>query len=120
MAPKLDLVKFGIIIIKHEEESVKLKSLISQAVTKGIILYDDVNFLPYSLKCSRSTTGYFNLFLGFLAKLIDKINSEIMDPILWHTKNIISNENVKLHEYLWKWWAYLVQSQKRSLAQFWS
>src|SRR5436309_3307933 len=103
MGSKLDLAKFGIIIIEHEGELVKLKSLISQAVTKGTILYDDVNFLPYFLKCSRSTTEYFNLFLGFLVKLRDKINSEIMDPILWHTKNIISNENVKLHKYLWKW-----------------
>lgn len=82
MAPKLDLAKFEINIIKHGGKLVKLKSLISQAVTEGIILYDDINFLPYSLKCSCSTTEYFNLFLGFLAKLMDKINSKIMDPIL--------------------------------------
>ncbi|PKK58966.1 hypothetical protein RhiirC2_795509 [Rhizophagus irregularis] len=36
-----------------------------------------------------------------------------MDPILWHTKNIISDENVKLHEYLWNWWAYLVQKPQK-------
>ena len=57
MAPKLDLAKFGINIIEYGGESVKLKSLISQAVTKGIILYDDVNFLPYSLKYSRCNIG---------------------------------------------------------------
>ncbi|RIA98845.1 hypothetical protein C1645_812335 [Glomus cerebriforme] len=37
MTPKLDLAKFGIIIIKHGGKSVKLKSLISQAVTKGFL-----------------------------------------------------------------------------------
>ncbi|GES78690.1 highly derived D5-like helicase-primase [Rhizophagus clarus] len=36
-----------------------------------------------------------------------------MDPILWYTKNIISNENVELHEYLWNWWAYLVQKPEK-------
>ena len=32
-----------------------------------------------------------------------------MNLILWHTKNIISNENERLNKYLWYWWAYLVQ-----------
>jgi len=45
---------------------------------------------------------FFNLFLGFLAKPAPEINKEIMDLIFWHTKNIISNKNEKLHEYLWK------------------
>ncbi|PKK57925.1 hypothetical protein RhiirC2_720896 [Rhizophagus irregularis] len=36
-----------------------------------------------------------------------------MDMILWHTKNIISDENEKLHKYLWKWWAYLVQKPEK-------
>ncbi len=78
---KLDLIKFEINIIEYRGESVKLKSLISQAVTKYIILYDNVNFLLYFLKCLHLTTKYFNLFQGFLAKLIDKINPEIMDLI---------------------------------------
>ncbi|GES75077.1 highly derived D5-like helicase-primase [Rhizophagus clarus] len=57
----------------------------------------------------QPNTDFFNLFLGFLTKPVMEINKEIMDSILWHTKNIISAENVKLHEYLWKWWAFLVQ-----------
>jgi hypothetical protein len=49
IASKLDLANFKINVIEHGGESVKLKSLLSQAVTKGIILYDDVNFAPYPL-----------------------------------------------------------------------
>ncbi|RGB22772.1 hypothetical protein C1646_775563 [Rhizophagus diaphanus] len=60
MAPKLDLDDYKIKILEYGGESIKLKSLISQAVIKG-----------------------------FLAKPAVEINSEIMDPILWHTKNII-------------------------------
>ena len=81
----------------------KLKSWINQAVTRGLIIYKDWNFLLYSINTLQLNTDFFNLFLGFLVKLAPEINKEIMDPILWHTKNIISDENVKLHEYLWNW-----------------
>ena len=113
MAPKLDLDDYKINILEYGGESIKLKSLISQAVTKGLILYRNINFLPYSLNTPAHDTKFFNLFIGFLAKPAPEINKEIMDPIFWHTKNIISDENVKLHEYLWNWWAYLVQKPEK-------
>ncbi|GES83164.1 hypothetical protein GLOIN_2v1877063 [Rhizophagus clarus] len=101
MAPKLDLAKYEVNLIELGGEGVKLINLIDQAVTKGLILYHNINFLPYSLNSPVPNTKFFNLFIGFLAKPAVEINPEIMDPILWHTKNIISNENKKLHEYLW-------------------
>ena len=81
----------------------KLKSLIDQAVTRGLIIYKDWNFLSYSINSLQPDIDFFNLFLGFLAKPVPEINKEIMDLILWHTLNIISDENVKLHKYLWNW-----------------
>src|SRR3989440_8964779 len=92
---KLKLVDFKIKIIKYEDESVKLKSLIDQAVTRGLIIYKDWNFLSYLINILQLNTDFFNLFLGFLAKLVPEINKEIMNPILWHTRNIISDENMK-------------------------
>ena len=109
MGAELKLAKFEIKIIEYGGEAVKLKSLIDQAVIKGLIVYADYDFLPYPISVPQPNTEFFNLFLGFLAKPAMDINKEIMDPILWHTKNIISAENVELHEYLWKWWAFLVQ-----------
>ena len=84
-------------------ESVKLKSLIDQAVTRDLIIYKDWNFLSYLINTLQPDTDFFNLFLGFLAKLASEINKEIMDLILWHTLNIISDGNVNLHKYLWDW-----------------
>ncbi|RIA82546.1 hypothetical protein C1645_835199 [Glomus cerebriforme] len=49
------------------------------------------------------------------AKPAPEINKEIIDLILWHTLNIISDGNVKLHEYLWDWWAYLMQKPEEKL-----
>ena len=77
--------------------------MIDQAVIKGLIVYADYDFLPYPISVPQPNTEFFNLFLGFLAKPALEINKEIMDLILWHTKYIISDENEKLYEYLWKW-----------------
>ncbi len=47
MEIKLDLTDFKINIIEYDEELIKLKSLIDQVVTKGLIIYEDYNFLLY-------------------------------------------------------------------------
>ena len=109
MEAELKLADFKIKIIEYRGESVKSKSLIDQAVTRGLIIYKDWNFLPYSINTLQPDTDFFNLFLGFLAKPAPEINKEIIDPILWHVLNIICDGNEELNEYIWNWWAYLVQ-----------
>ena len=109
MGPELKIADFKINVVEYRGESIKLKSLINQAIIKDLIVYADYNFLPYPISSPQPVTIYFNLFLEFLAKPVPEINKEIMDLILWHTKNIISDGNEKLNEYIWNWWAYLVQ-----------
>ncbi len=82
MEAELKLADFKIEIIEYRDEFMKLKSLIDQAVTRGLIIYKDWNFLSYSINTLQLDTDFFNLFLGFLAKLASEINKEIMDPIL--------------------------------------
>ena len=65
-----------------------------------IIYYDDVNFLPYPPNVTPPKTKFFNLFLGFLAKLAKYINPEIMEPILWHVKYVICDRNEELKNYI--------------------
>ena len=103
MGTELKLADFKINVIEYRDKLIKLKLLINQVIIKGLIVYADYNFLPYPISTPQPTTDYFNLFLGFLAKPLPEINNEIMDTILWHTKNIISDKNVKLHKYLWDW-----------------
>src|SRR6266542_1566726 len=73
MALKLDLAKYEVNLIELEGEPVKLINLIDRTVTKGLILYRNINFLSYSLNTSARDTKFFNLFIGFLAKLALKI-----------------------------------------------
>jgi hypothetical protein len=47
MGSKLKLAKFKIKIIEYGAKTVKLKALIDQAVIKGLIVYEDYNFLLY-------------------------------------------------------------------------
>jgi hypothetical protein len=111
--PELKIADFKINIIEYRGESIKLKSLINQAIIKGLIVYADYNFLPYPISAPQSATDYFNLFLGFLAKPMPEINKDIMDPILWHIKNVICSGNEELNEYIWNWWVYLVQKPEK-------
>src|SRR3954468_416979 len=113
MAPKLDLAKYEVNLIELGGEAVKLINLIDQAVIKGLILYHNINFLPYPLNSPAQDTKFFNLFLGFLAKPVLGINKEIMDPILWHVKNVICSGDERLDEYIWNWWAYLMQKPEK-------
>ena len=100
MGAELKLAKFEIKIIEYGGEAVKLKSLIDQAVIKGLIVYEDFDFLSYLINIYQSATDFFNLFLGFLAKPAPEINKEIMDPILWYIKNVICSRDEKLNEYI--------------------
>jgi hypothetical protein len=113
MESELKIAKFEIKIIEYGGEAVKLKSLIDQAVIKSLIVCADYDFLPYPISVPRPNTKFFNLFLGFLAKPAMDINKEIMDPILWHVRNIICDGNEVLNEYIWNWWALLVQKPQQ-------
>ena len=101
MAPKLDFAKYEIKMIEYGGETMKLKTLIDRAVIKGLILYRNIDFLPYPPNTSPTNTKFFNLFLGFKAQPTIEINPAIIDPILWHAKNIISDGNEELSKYFW-------------------
>src|SRR4051794_5313910 len=61
MGVELKLADFKIKIIEYGSKSVKLKSLIDQAVTRGLIIYKDWNFLSYLINTLQSNTDFFNL-----------------------------------------------------------
>ncbi|KAG9291289.1 hypothetical protein G9A89_021791 [Geosiphon pyriformis] len=42
-----------------------------------------------------------------------KFNSAIMDPILWHAKNIISEGNEEFNKYFWHWIGYLIRQPSK-------
>jgi hypothetical protein len=100
MTPKLDLTKYKVNLVELGGEPVKLINLIDQAVTKGLILYRNINFLSYPLNTPAYDTKFFNLFIGFLAKPVAEINEEIMNLILWHVKNVICSGDERLDEYI--------------------
>src|SRR3954447_22574189 len=73
MESELKIAKFEIKIIEYGGESVKLKSLIDQVVIKGLIVYEDFDFLPYPINVPQPATDFFNLFLGFLLSQCQKL-----------------------------------------------
>ncbi|PKK57775.1 hypothetical protein RhiirC2_824985, partial [Rhizophagus irregularis] len=77
---------------------------------QATIAYIETEKPFWVLKRKDSENG---LYFGFLAKPVMEINKEIMDPILWHVQNIICDANEELNEYIWNWWAYLVQKPEK-------
>ena len=109
MGRELELLKHTINMVELGGKPIKLESLINRAALEDIIHYDDVNFLPYPPNVTPPKTKFFNLFLGFLAKLAKYINPEIMEPILWHVKYVICDGNEELENYIWNCWTFLVK-----------
>ncbi|PKY56851.1 hypothetical protein RhiirA4_477442 [Rhizophagus irregularis] len=110
---ELNIGNWSIKIIELGDSPIKLKTLIENADDKCLITYADINFLPYPPNVVPPKNEFFNLFLGFLAKPVAEINKEIMEPILWHVKNVICNGDERLNEYIWNWWAFLVQKPNK-------
>src|SRR3954451_20749072 len=59
---KLDLAKYEVNLVEMSEEEMKLINLIDRAVTKGLIYYRNIVFLPYPLNTPMLNTKFFNLF----------------------------------------------------------
>src|SRR5436305_10038435 len=76
MASKLDLAKYEVNLVELGGKIVKFINLIERAVIKGLILYRNINFLPYSPNVLAVNTKFFNLFLGFKAQSVCAINPD--------------------------------------------
>ncbi|CAG8603943.1 3454_t:CDS:2 [Cetraspora pellucida] len=109
MAPTLDFSKITINIVELEGEPIKLISLIDRIYDSKAIMYDNIDFLPYSPNIEQPKNKFFNLFLGFKAKPALQINYDLVNPIIWHIENIWCARNKVLSIYVLKWLAFLVQ-----------
>ncbi|CAJ0645597.1 11494_t:CDS:1 [Entrophospora sp. SA101] len=109
MAPTLDFGKITINIVELGGEPIKLISLIDCIYDSKVIIYDDINFLPYPPNIEQPKNEFFNLFLGFKAKPAPQINYDLVNPIIWHIENIWCDGNKVLSSYALKWLAFLVQ-----------
>ncbi|CAG8634510.1 10372_t:CDS:2 [Cetraspora pellucida] len=88
MAPTLDFGKITINIVELRGEPIKLISLIDRIYDTKVIIYDDIDFLPYPPNIEQPKNEFFNLFLGFKAKPALRINYNLVNLIIWHIENI--------------------------------
>ena len=61
MSSKLKITKYEINLIELEEEAVKLVNLVDQAVIKGLIRYQRINFLLYSSCAPNQIQSFLGL-----------------------------------------------------------
>lgn len=114
---------------KNEYGSISVKQILSQMITRKVNTFERIEFRPFNKKNESFDKEAFNLFNGFK---VDWINREIVDkeckekygcdisslsiePILYHFKKILSNNNDEIYEYLINWFSTFFQNPTEKL-----
>ena len=106
-------------------KQMQIKKFLAKMIENSINVYDYYDFLPYSPKqplINISNDKIFNAFTGFKAqnkqqsqKLTNEQIQEIIEPILFHIREIFANKNNEIYEYLIKWFATFFQKPQDKL-----
>jgi hypothetical protein len=93
--------------ISYLKKSINLFGLFkSEGMSNFIKSYNTLTFIP---KYSETEKRIFNTWSGFKATKIDKdkINMDIIEPILNHMKVVIANNDPEIYTYLMSWFKHL-------------
>ena len=65
-----------------------------------IPFYTNITYIPTFKPVSK---GIYNSFNGFKADLVEEIDMNKINPILYHIKNVLCNQNEDVYDYLLTW-----------------
>lgn len=68
--------------------------------------YEGVGFFPHP---TRPVPGYFNLFRGFRAERMKRIDGASCSLYLEHVRNVICDGDERLYQYIMAWLAHMIQ-----------
>lgn len=68
--------------------------------------YEGIGFFPHPAK---PVPGYFNLFRGFRAERLKRIEGASCGMYLEHVRNVICDGDEKLYQYIMAWLAHMIQ-----------
>lgn len=76
------------------------------------IAFDRVDFQPYAPGESRDYNGIFNLFTEWKAKPLNEVDTEMIQPIISHMQEVLTDKNAEMFEYFANWLAHIVQKPR--------
>lgn len=87
-----------------KKEFVRL-NVINLKYSQYLNVYSNVRFDP----SQNSPADLLNSWVGFKAKEVDEIDMSLIEPILFHIKQVLCNGNEEHSDYLLRWLAHIVQ-----------
>lgn len=110
---------FWFIDLKYERDgkfapkSHKIDTFIDTFNREDMIIYKDIDFIPYLYKDEVKNNDIFNLFTGFRFEPLDDIKEteyyDTIQPILSHLKEVLCSNNEDVYQYVIKWLSHLIQ-----------
>jgi hypothetical protein len=93
--------------------AVDISSFIDTFTREDMVIYRDIDFIPYLYKDEIKDTNIFNIFTGFRFQPLsvdaepDYYNN--IQPILTHLKDVLCSNNEDVFNYVINWLAHLIQ-----------
>lgn len=97
----IDMTKEGPVIKRMNLFTKKEYSLInSDEISTTIPIYKNITFRPNQDDVKK---GELNMFQGFKAKLVENVDMDLINPILYHIKKCWANNDENIYDYILQW-----------------
>lgn len=74
-------------------------------------LYRGTCFIPYSpMKCPKIKDKYLNYYAGMKAELVDKVDINLITPILNHIRIVWCRDDAKIYKYVLDWLSHIMKT----------
>ena len=79
--------------------------------------FDKVFFRPYPENAPVSHPRAYNLYNGFNAKRVEKVDMKLVDPVLKHLREVICSDDPQVARYVESWFATLCQNPNKKIGK---
>lgn len=92
---------------KDEPPEINICSIWKVLNTCTDLKFRELVYYPYHE--GRELDRVINTFPGYKAKLVESVNMNLIDPILYHLKEVLASGNEEYYQYLLTWLAFCFQ-----------
>lgn len=96
-------------LYKENDDKIKTCTISSILTVDSDLDSKEIIYTPYHDKDPHDQKKYMNIFPGYQARKVDKVDMEKIAPILSHMKEILSYGNDEYFQYMLLWFAFCFQ-----------
>ncbi len=100
---KMKSINLGYYMEKKNKKTITAYQVYSAGVNKNIFMKKQIRFFT-------DNEDFFNVFHGYLYQPLEDVDMPVIQPFLDHIKDIISDKNEELYEFILNWVSYIIQN----------